>query len=89
MSDLHVFEIEEVAQALRCSEAMVHKLIDRGELHIIKIGRLTRITPAALSQFIAERAEDIRATEENMWAGRPPGLRPVLRPQKTREGGRR
>lgn len=50
--------VKQVAERLAISEKTVRRLIDAGELPIIRFGRLIRITPADLDRFIAARRFD-------------------------------
>lgn len=44
--------VQEVAAQLRVSERTVRRLISRGQLQVVRIGRSVRITPAALVAMI-------------------------------------
>lgn len=48
-----LYTVPEVARYLRCSTRTIFDLIHRGELHAIKIGRLTRITANQLDAYLA------------------------------------
>ena len=50
-----LFDLEQVALQLGCSTRSVRRLIDQGELPIIRIGRLVRVHPDDLRRFIAAR----------------------------------
>jgi excisionase family DNA binding protein len=69
--------VQEVAAALRCGRTCVYELVGRGELPVIKLGRLTRIPAAALEAFVSRRIEDRAAVDPNVarWAASLP--RPV------------
>ncbi|HVD02977.1 MAG TPA: helix-turn-helix domain-containing protein [Candidatus Dormibacteraeota bacterium] len=44
--------VKEVAAALRVSHGTAYALVASGQLPSIRIGRLIRVTPQALEQFI-------------------------------------
>ncbi|MGH7749398.1 MAG: helix-turn-helix domain-containing protein [Candidatus Dormibacteria bacterium] len=46
---------DEAAEALGCSRRQVERLIAGGELVAFKIGRLTRVSVAALDEYVARR----------------------------------
>jgi len=45
--------VEEAADTLGLSRAHLYALIKRGQFPVVKFGRLTRIAPQALRDFIA------------------------------------
>lgn len=47
-----LYTVPEVAQYLRCSTRTIFDLIHRGDLHAVKIGRLTRITAGQLAAYL-------------------------------------
>ena len=47
--------VKQVAERLATSEKTVRRLIDAGELPVIRFGRLIRVAPADLDCFIAAR----------------------------------
>jgi excisionase family DNA binding protein len=47
--------LPEVQAQLRVSRATVRRLISRGQLPIVKIGRRTLVTPQAVRAFIRQR----------------------------------
>lgn len=47
-----LYTVPEVARYLRCSTRTIFDLIHRGELHALKIGRLTRITADQLAAYL-------------------------------------
>jgi len=57
--------VNEVADALGCGRTLVYELLGRRELHHIKIGRLTRISPSEVERFVrlrmGQEPERIRA----------------------------
>lgn len=50
---IQLLTVTEVAETLSISEKTVRRLIDAGELPVIKLGRLVRIDPRDLDRFIA------------------------------------
>jgi excisionase family DNA binding protein len=44
--------VQEVAAQLRVSERTVRRLISRGQLQVVRIGRSVRITPAAVGSML-------------------------------------
>lgn len=40
------------APVLKCSERMVRKLVETRQLESVKVGRLVRIEPAAITRYI-------------------------------------
>jgi excisionase family DNA binding protein len=52
-----LYTIGQSAEALQCSEKTVRRLIERGELHVVRLGTAVRIAPAALRELIARGGE--------------------------------
>ena len=50
--------IQDVVKRLQVSESTVRRMIDRGELRAIRIGRQIRIKPEDVESFIAENTEE-------------------------------
>ena len=50
-----LLDVRQVAARLGCGRTLVFELIARGELPVVKLGRLTRIPESALRDFIALR----------------------------------
>ena len=53
IEDLDLLTVKQVAQRLNCSARHVWRLIAAGSLSAIRLGGLTRVSQAALSNFIA------------------------------------
>lgn len=49
---------EDVAVALNVSRTRVYELIRRGDIVSVKIGKVRRITPAALESYVARLEAD-------------------------------
>jgi excisionase family DNA binding protein len=47
-----LLNFDETAEELDCSPRMVRKLVETRQLDSIKVGRLVRIEPEAISRFI-------------------------------------
>lgn len=45
------YKLDEVAEALRVSRSLVHRLIQTGEIKAFRVGRHIRVTPEALQDF--------------------------------------
>jgi excisionase family DNA binding protein len=56
-SDRMLLTVEEAAERLGIGRSTMYALITSGEIDSIHVGRLRRVTPAALSSFIARRVE--------------------------------
>jgi len=52
MAERALMTVKEVAAALRVSHGTAYALVASGQLPSIRIGRLIRVTPQALEQFI-------------------------------------
>jgi len=46
---------EQVAKQLRCSEITVRRLVKRGEIHAVRVGRLLRFPEDTVAQFLAPK----------------------------------
>ena len=57
LSSSSLLTIANVAALLQVSTKTVRRLIERGELDVIRIGRAIRIQPKALALLISRRAE--------------------------------
>ncbi len=51
-----LLDVVEVAGVLGCGRTHVYELISRGELRPVKLGRLTRFTPATVEEFVRRKA---------------------------------
>ena len=56
MSQRLLLNVNEVASLLGCGRTYVYGMIQRGELPVIKLGRLTRVQVRVLDEFIRNRA---------------------------------
>ena len=56
MSQRLLLNVNEVASLLGCGRTYVYGMIQRGELPVIKLGRLTRVQVSVLDEFIRNRA---------------------------------
>ena len=52
LSEDRTLKVPEVALGLRCSEWRVYRLIAAGELQAFHVGRLVRVRPSAIVEFI-------------------------------------
>ena len=59
---------EDVAEALQCHRSFVYRLLQSGELRALKLGRLTRISPAMLEEFIVQKSTDGDYARCERWA---------------------
>ncbi|MGA7088498.1 MAG: helix-turn-helix domain-containing protein [Candidatus Dormiibacterota bacterium] len=50
-----LLDVKEVASALGCGRTYVYGMIQRGELPVVKLGRLTRVEVSALDDFISRQ----------------------------------
>ncbi len=76
-----LLSVGDVCRALQCGRTFVYELLQKWELHAIKLGRLTRISPAGLDDFIVrqERASgdapistaDVRSGRASRVSARP------------------
>ena len=61
MTAPRTYTIEEVAKVLQVNQRTVNRLLERGELRGVKVGRLWRIPEAALDAYLrGERPESGR-----------------------------
>jgi len=51
-----LFTPENIAEHLQVSLRTVRRLIDSGKIRTLRVGRLVRITPAALEAYMTEAA---------------------------------
>lgn len=54
---LQLYDVEHVSEILGLSRVAIYRLFKSGELAHVKVGRLTRVTHAQLSAFIARLEE--------------------------------
>jgi excisionase family DNA binding protein len=66
-----MLSVNDVCRALQCGRTSVYELLKRGELRAVKIGRLTRISPVVLEEFIAQ--SECATTEQTPSSGRRVG----------------
>jgi excisionase family DNA binding protein len=55
MAERALMTVKEVAAALRVSPGTAYALVASGQIPSIRIGRLIRVTPQALEQFMEAR----------------------------------
>ncbi|MFZ0169298.1 MAG: helix-turn-helix domain-containing protein [Candidatus Dormiibacterota bacterium] len=55
-----LLDVHEAASVLGCRRTFLYGMIQRGELPVVKLGRLTRIPAAALDQYVLEQWGDAR-----------------------------
>jgi len=60
MSPSRLLSVRDVAAQLGISRSKAYELIYRGQIESLSIGRLRRVSPAALAKFIASPAEPLR-----------------------------
>ncbi len=53
MTEKLLLDVNEVASVLGCGRTYVYGMIQRGELPVVKLGRLTRIPARSLVEFVA------------------------------------
>jgi len=51
-----LLDVREVGEALGIGRTYVYDLINRGELHVVKLGRLTRVQVSELERYITEKS---------------------------------
>lgn len=51
-----VLRVSEVAEHLDCNPHLVYRLIHRGELRALRVGRLIRVPLSALNEYLASAA---------------------------------
>ena len=70
MTDKLLLNVKEVASLLGCGRTYVYGMIQRGELPVVKLGRLTRIPACALIDFVAamEDVGDPAALDADTWS---------------------
>ena len=56
MTQKLLLNVNEVASALGCGRTYVYGMIQRGELPVVKLGRLTRIQVSTLAEFVSRQA---------------------------------
>ena len=57
MADKLLLDVKEVASVLGCGRTYVYGMIQRGELPVVKLGRLTRIPVRAVAEFVEAAGE--------------------------------
>jgi excisionase family DNA binding protein len=50
-----LLDVHEAASVLGCRRTFLYGMIQRGELPVVKLGRLTRIPAAALDQYVRQQ----------------------------------
>jgi len=62
-SRLSLLKAAEVAQILNISMGLAYRLMQRGELPSVRLGRSVRVRPVDLEQFIASKTRSGTITE--------------------------
>ena len=57
MTEKLLLNVDEAAHLLGCRRTYLYGMIQRGELPVVKLGRLTRVPAAALEGYVRERWE--------------------------------
>ena len=60
MTEKLLLNVDEAAHLLGCRRTYLYGMIQRGELPVVKLGRLTRVPAAAVEGFVRERLERSR-----------------------------
>ncbi len=55
-----LLDVREAASVLGCRRTFLYGMIQRGELPVVKLGRLTRIPAGALDQYVRQQWGDPR-----------------------------
>jgi excisionase family DNA binding protein len=53
-----LLDVHEAASVLGCRRTFLYGMIQRGELPVVKLGRLTRIPAAALDEYVRDQLGD-------------------------------
>lgn len=53
MTEKLLLDVGEVASLLGCGRTLVYGMIQRGELPVVKLGRLTKVPRCAVEQYVA------------------------------------
>jgi excisionase family DNA binding protein len=56
-----LLDYEVTAELLRCTPRQVRKLVETRQIASVKVGRLVRIEPSAIEDYIERRRRDARA----------------------------
>jgi len=67
--DHEILTVPEVARFLKISRSKAYRLVERGEIPVLRIGRNVRILRRDLERWIEERRSNctISAPKEDMW----------------------
>jgi len=57
MTEKLLLNVDEAAHLLGCRRTYLYGMIQRGELPVVKLGRLTRVPAAAVEGYVRERWE--------------------------------
>ena len=60
MTEKLLLNVDEAAHLLGCRRTYLYGMIQRGELPVVKLGRLTRVPAAAVEGYVRERLERSR-----------------------------
>ena len=71
MNEKLLLDVNEVASLLGCGRTYVYGMIQRGELPVVKLGRLTRIPAASLADVVARELARSEV-DPSPWAGSRP-----------------
>jgi excisionase family DNA binding protein len=62
-----LIDVREAARMLGCGRSLLYQLIAAGELHVIKLGRLSRIPIAAVEALVARKVAERGQTGRPWW----------------------
>ena len=71
--------VSEAASALAISRASLYRLIQSGQLPVLKIGSLTRVTTAALEEFVSGLQSELGVVRPHRQSAMPPSRNRVVR----------
>lgn len=58
IAGLKLYDVKEIAQAMKVSRITVRGYIEKGRLNAVKVGRSYRVTEDALKDFLLKRDKD-------------------------------
>ncbi|RLL64601.1 DNA-binding protein [Ochrobactrum soli] len=86
MTHQYAYRPEDVAKLWGCSSRQIRNMINSGQLEAFRVGKLLRITPAAVEEYERRNTVSVKIEEDTALSGERMALADALRIRRqTRE----
>lgn len=86
MTHQYAYRPEDVAKLWGCSSRQIRNMINSGQLEAFRVGKLLRITPAAVEEYERRNTVSVKSEEDTVQLAEKMALADVMRLRRqTRE----